>query len=131
MECARDIAAQMEQESRGIVLGQFSNPDNPLAHCEGTGPEIWCWSSELVLASVHSTLACPLTVLACLECAHESFRASRLTCSRTAALRRGSVSRNMDAAEHYHTCQSKIALRTRGKVNVPQVKSENAEALSD
>jgi len=41
MECARDVAAQMEQEGRGIVPDQFSNADNPLAHYEGTGPEIW------------------------------------------------------------------------------------------
>jgi cysteine synthase B len=31
----------MQAEGRGIVLDQFSNPDNPLAHHDGTGPEIW------------------------------------------------------------------------------------------
>ena len=41
MEGARDLAQQMEQEGRGKVLDQFSNPDNPLAHYETTGPEIW------------------------------------------------------------------------------------------
>lgn len=41
VECARDVAAQMEQEGRGIVPDQFSNADNPLAPYEGTGPEIW------------------------------------------------------------------------------------------
>ena len=41
MEGARDLAKQMEQEGKGIVLDQFSNPDNPLAHYETTGPEIW------------------------------------------------------------------------------------------
>ena len=41
MEGARDLAEQMESEGRGRVLDQFANPDNPLAHYEGTGPEIW------------------------------------------------------------------------------------------
>lgn len=41
MEGARDLALQMQSESQGKVLDQFSNPDNPLAHYEGTGPEIW------------------------------------------------------------------------------------------
>ena len=41
MEYARDYAAQLQKEGRGVVLDQFSNKDNPLAHYEGTGPEIW------------------------------------------------------------------------------------------
>ena len=41
MEGARDLAKQMETAGDGKVLDQFSNPDNPLAHYEGTGPEIW------------------------------------------------------------------------------------------
>jgi cysteine synthase B len=41
MEGARDLALQMQDEGKGRVLDQFSNPDNPLAHYEGTGPEIW------------------------------------------------------------------------------------------
>lgn len=40
MEGARDLAAKMQAEGKGMVLDQFSNPDNPLAHYEGTGPEI-------------------------------------------------------------------------------------------
>ena len=41
MEGARDLAKEMEGLGKGRVLDQFSNPDNPLAHYEGTGPEIW------------------------------------------------------------------------------------------
>ncbi|MDC1514206.1 cysteine synthase CysM [Porticoccaceae bacterium] len=41
MEGARDLARQMQEQGLGKVLDQFNNPDNPLAHYEGTGPEIW------------------------------------------------------------------------------------------
>lgn len=41
MEAAIDRARQMEREGKGRILDQFSNPDNPRAHYEGTGPEIW------------------------------------------------------------------------------------------
>jgi cysteine synthase B len=41
MEGARDLAEQMVAEGKGVMLDQFANPDNPRAHYEGTGPEIW------------------------------------------------------------------------------------------
>ena len=41
MEGARDLALEMRAQGRGVVLDQFNNPDNPRAHRETTGPEIW------------------------------------------------------------------------------------------
>jgi len=41
MEKARDVAEGMRDAGKGIILDQFANPDNPLAHYEGTAPEIW------------------------------------------------------------------------------------------
>jgi len=41
MEGARDLAERMVREGKGLMLDQFANPDNPRAHYESTGPEIW------------------------------------------------------------------------------------------
>ncbi len=41
METARDTAEKMRDAGKGVILDQFANPDNPLAHYRGTGPEIW------------------------------------------------------------------------------------------
>lgn len=54
MEGARDLAKQMEQDGRGKVLDQFANLDNPLAHYETTGPEIWSQSGGQVTHFISS-----------------------------------------------------------------------------
>jgi len=41
MESARDLAERMVAQGKGVMLDQFSNPDNPQAHIDATGPEIW------------------------------------------------------------------------------------------
>ncbi len=48
MEGARDLAVKMQAEGQGRVLDQFANPDNPLAHYRGTGPEIWRQTNERI-----------------------------------------------------------------------------------
>ena len=54
MESARDVAEKMRDDGRGIILDQFANADNPLAHFEGTGPEIWAQTQGRVSHFVSS-----------------------------------------------------------------------------
>lgn len=54
MEGARDLALQMQAQGKGRVLDQFANPDNPLAHYTGTGPEIWQQTAGAVTHFVSS-----------------------------------------------------------------------------
>ncbi|MBC3616817.1 cysteine synthase CysM [Vibrio metschnikovii] len=54
MEGARDLALQMQAQGQGKVLDQFNNPDNPLAHFQSTGPEIWQQSQGLITHFVSS-----------------------------------------------------------------------------
>lgn len=54
MEGARDLALQLQAEGKGKVLDQFNNRDNPAAHTQGTGPEIWQQSHGLVTHFVSS-----------------------------------------------------------------------------
>jgi cysteine synthase B len=64
MEMARDVAERMRDEGRGIILDQFANPDNPLAHYEGTGPEIWEQTAGRITHFV-SSMGTTGTVMGC------------------------------------------------------------------
>ena len=54
MEAAIDKAREMQQQGLGLILDQFSNQDNPLAHYQGTGPEIWRDTHGLITHFVSS-----------------------------------------------------------------------------
>ena len=54
MEGARDLAMEMQKAGQGKVLDQFANLDNPLAHYEGTGPEIWAQTKGTITHFVSS-----------------------------------------------------------------------------
>ncbi len=54
MELARDVAERMRDEGRGVILDQFANPDNPQAHIDGTGPEIWAQTGGTITHFVSS-----------------------------------------------------------------------------
>lgn len=64
MEVARDIADRMRDEGQGIILDQFANADNPLAHYEGTGPEIWDQTGGTITHFV-SSMGTTGTIMGC------------------------------------------------------------------
>ena len=64
MEGARDLAMKMQAEGQGTVLDQFGNPDNPLAHFQGTGPEIWQQTDGTVTHLV-SSMGTTGTIMGC------------------------------------------------------------------
>ncbi len=64
MEGARDLATQMEQDGRGKVLNQFANPDNPRAHYEGTGPELWT-ATDGGITHLVSSMGTTGTIMGC------------------------------------------------------------------
>ena len=64
MEGARDLALQMQAAGEGRVLDQFGNPDNPLAHLTGTGPEIWRQTAGTITHFV-SSMGTTGTIMGC------------------------------------------------------------------
>ncbi|PTQ82249.1 cysteine synthase [Nitrosospira multiformis] len=64
MEEARDVAERMHDEGRGIILDQFSSPDNPRAHYEGTAPEIWR-DTEGKITHLVSSMGTTGTIMGC------------------------------------------------------------------
>jgi len=64
MEAARDLAEAMVRGKKGIMLDQFANPDNPRAHYEHTGPEIWR-DSEGKITHFVSSMGTTGTIMGC------------------------------------------------------------------
>jgi cysteine synthase B len=64
MELARDTAERMRDAGEGVILDQFANPDNPLAHYTGTGPEIWR-DTEGKITHFVATMGTTGTIMGC------------------------------------------------------------------
>jgi cysteine synthase B len=64
MELARDTAERMRDAGEGVILDQFANPDNPLSHYTGTGPEIWRDTAGKVTHFV-ATMGTTGTIMGC------------------------------------------------------------------
>ena len=77
MEMARDVADEMVRAGRGVMLDQFSNPDNPLAHYEGTAPEIWR-DSEGKITHFVSSMGTTGTIMGCARFFREANPAIRI-----------------------------------------------------
>jgi S-sulfo-L-cysteine synthase (O-acetyl-L-serine-dependent) len=77
MEGARDVAEQMVRAGTGTMLDQFANPDNPLAHYEGTGPEIWRDTAGSITHFV-SSMGTTGTIMGCSKYLKEQNRAIRI-----------------------------------------------------
>jgi S-sulfo-L-cysteine synthase (O-acetyl-L-serine-dependent) len=77
MEGARDEALRLVKAGRGIMLDQFSNPDNPLAHYQGTGPEIWRDTAGRVTHFV-SSMGTTGTIMGCSRYLKEQNAAIRI-----------------------------------------------------
>ena len=61
---ARDLALQMQEAGKGLVLDQFANPDNPLSHYENTAPEIWQQTDHAITHFV-SSMGTTGTIVGC------------------------------------------------------------------
>ena len=77
MEAAIDLANRMQAEGRGKILDQFSNPDNPVAHYEGTAPEIWR-ETEGKLTHFVSSMGTTGTIMGCARFFREANPAIRI-----------------------------------------------------
>ena len=77
MEAARDLAEKMQRDGKGLILDQFANPDNPLSHYEGTGPEIWRDTKGTITHFV-SSMGTTGTIMGCSQFFKEKNPASRI-----------------------------------------------------